>query len=285
MFEDRLNERFPLDLSGSASSTQKHRRPTQRRDEDSSAEESEEDDELAGGAGKNGGYRDYTLRSFRALRTKRETQGSTIHTRITSSPIDLLEVMLRDHTDFVVVGLASPLPDDDDAHGEESMCRSTSLPDSASRKDPSDTTELEVYLPGYEVRTTRLTSFGITLETASRRFHFLTPATQVFESAVTAAIPYEPSVVRARRLLNLYTFARSHAIRGDFLHPSADEEARAEAVEEMAKQVVKALKVVSGATDWQKTLPFDWRLAPEEVRFHDAKDKQALFRLLPNIPL
>ncbi|GAA5884403.1 hypothetical protein JCM3774_001514 [Rhodotorula dairenensis] len=281
--EDRLDERFPLDLSSSADSTERSRQRTQRRDDDSSDDESEEDEELAGGARKNGGYRDYSLRSFRALRTKRETQASTIHTRITSTPIDLVEVILRDHTDFVVIGLASPLPgenDDIDARGEDEHRRSTTP--FAGVGECAE--ELEVYLYGHEVRSTRLTSFGITLETASRRFHFLTPATRPLKSAIVAGTPYDPHVVRARRLLNLYAFSRAHAIRGDFLQPSADEEARREAVEEMATQVVDALKAVDDAGDWQTTLPFAWRIERAAIRFHDEKDKEALFRLLPNIP-
>ncbi|KAG0667570.1 hypothetical protein C6P46_000106 [Rhodotorula mucilaginosa] len=284
--EDRLDERFPLDVSNSISA-QKARRRRPKQDDDDSADESEEDAEVAAGAAKNGAFRDYTLGSFRALRTKRETVGNTINTKISATPIDLLEVILRDHTDFVVIGLASPLADDaddEDPVGEESMLREPSASAINHRKDPNDTTELEVYLYGHEVRSTRLTLFGIVLETASRRFHFTTPACHVFESSLGAGTPYEPHVVRARRLLNLYAFARAHAIRGDYLQPSAEEAERAEAVEDVATVVINTLNVVEDDDAWQSTLPFSWRLDRPAIRFEDGKDKFALFRLLPNIP-
>lgn len=285
--EDRLDERFPLDVSNSVSA-QKARRRRPKQDDDNSADESEEDAEVAAGAAKNGAFRDYTLGAFRALRTKRETVGNTINTKISATPIDLLEVVLRDHTDFVVIGLASPLADDADDQdpvGEESMLREPSASAINHRKDPTDTTDLEVYLYGHEVRSTRLTLFGIVLETASRRFHFTTPACHVFESSLGAGIPYEPHVVRARRLLNLYAFARAHAIRGDYLQPSAEEAERAEAVEDVATVVINTLNVVEDDDAWQSTLPFSWRLDRPAIRFEDGRDKLALFRLLPNIPL
>lgn len=214
--------------------------------------------------------------------------GKTINTKISATPIDLLEVILRDHTDFVVIGLASPLSDDaddEDPVGEENMLREPSASAVNHRKDSTDTTELEVYLYGHEVRSTRLTLFGIVLETASRRFHFTTPACHVFESSLSAGIPYEPHVVRARRLLNLYAFARAHAIRGDYLQPSAEEAERAKAVEDVATLVVDTLEATDDDDVWQTSLPFSWRLGRRAIRFEDAKDKLALFRLLPNIPL
>lgn len=224
------------------------------------------------------------------MRTKRETVGNTINTKISARPIDLLEVILRDHTDFVVIGLTSPLcddADDEDPVGEESMLRDPSAceVDGRKGKDPTDTTEMEVHLYGHEVRSTRLTLFGIVLETATRRFHFSTPACHAFDSSLSAGIPYEPHVVRARRLLNLYAFARAHAIRGDYLQPDAEQAEREQAIEDVATLVIKTLKTADDDDAWQTTLPFSWRLDRPAIRFEDGKDKLALFRLLPNIPL
>ena len=107
---------------------------------------------------------------------------------------------------------------------------------------------------------------------------------------------YEPHVRLFRRLLNLYVFARTHSIRGNYVPEGGlDEDEDEDNERREASKVVDDIlcRIEAGAQEgdlaWQDELPAFWRWrerddAREQPKL-DSSHKLLVFRALPDLPL
>lgn len=200
----------------------------------------------------------------------------------------------------VVVGLASPFhKDDSDAEDSPTL-----------REEAA-----EVHLWGkYDIRRLDFTASGLVLHTrlgqyileswsttpslprALRKSHrravgpdgrkgFTGPESR----SLVGRVSFDETLLqRVRRLLNVFTYARSRSIRGNYVE-EGDEREEVEA-EKVAKQIryelVRLQETPREARDmaWQRSLPFEWRVSVEDLQLQETEEV-LLFRKLLDIPL
>lgn len=107
--------------------------------------------------------------------------------------------------------------------------------------------------------------------------------------SLVGKVPFgEQDVARLRRLINVFAFARSRSIRGDYVEQDDErEENLARRVGDQVRDELARLKesiVKEKDLDWQQTLPFAWRLPVQSLELLQ-NEAVFLFRKLPDIPL
>ncbi|BGP30827.1 hypothetical protein JCM10296v2_002584 [Rhodotorula toruloides] len=206
--------------------------------------------------------------------------------------------LLKHVRSVVIVGMASPF--DPASRGGES--------DREDGPSPRETSA-EVHLWGrYDVRRLDFTASGLVLHTRlgqfvlgewwtpppaprSRRRRLWGPsdgprAAMSRAQSLVGKVPFgEQDVARLRRLVNVFAFARSRSIRGNYVEQDDErEENLARRVGDQVRDELARLKEsMLKDLDWQRTVPFAWRLPVQSLELLQ-NEEVFLFRKLPDIP-
>ncbi|GAA5909907.1 hypothetical protein JCM6882_002047 [Rhodosporidiobolus microsporus] len=96
-------------------------------------------------------------------------------------------------------------------------------------------------------------------------------------------VRYKPLVDDYRRLLNIFTFARSCCHRGDYAAEPSE-------IVELGDTIRKDIACLRGplgeddTMDWQRSLPSFWRVDADDLTLRDEAETRLIFNALPNIP-
>ncbi|BGP23516.1 DNA (cytosine-5-)-methyltransferase [Rhodotorula toruloides] len=196
--------------------------------------------------------------------------------------------------DVVVVGLASPL------QGEQSEAEDIPTPQ-------EDTAEVHLW-GKYDIVRLDFTVSGLVLHTrlgqyllgdtpipprvlGPRKRRFVEPKSARSSAptwSLVGKVPFDATTLeRMRRLLNVFAYARSRTIRGGYVEEGDEREedfARrfGDEVRDELERLKEPLREET-ELDWQRSLPFAWRLSAENLELRP-EEVILLFRKLPDIP-
>ncbi|GAA5828452.1 hypothetical protein JCM11251_006256 [Rhodosporidiobolus azoricus] len=136
---------------------------------------------------------------------------------------------------------------------------------------------------GLDDAAARLVRLNVVLDRGKLPFHAAGPVlTTALGSYILAkpALAYEASIQDYRRLLNVFTFARSCRFRGGY----AAEDREILEFGEKVRDKIRATQQENGSRMWQESLPEYWRLPIDDLAVRNDQEVRLLFSCLPNIP-